>query len=493
MPPFESRLDLYEYLAANKAAILAEAQKIGAGLGIPVDLKGRFGTSGANSSLPGALRSDIVQAIERDAMQVRPLKHLGDEIRRTVKSVYGDDYDAAPTNSCEAAIGVAFDALLTPPLLGRGEPYRARCIGLIERHCEHHLSYGRPFPPRYKDLFADRGATAGELGLAGRANLNTDIVMVPLAGASYALHGIKFLPTPLLMNTDAAATTKALSRAANIHSHDLSGFLSLGYDTAGYGCGKKNGDGAPQLLANIGELAAEYGVPYVCDNAWGTPFLGTDPRLIGADVMLYSMDKVAGASTSGLIIGREGPMVNVRRALGIHGERFGTTSAHGKASHVAADPGKMTMTGMLAALRVLRDRPQTVTKPIDTTYAVIVDEYERAKGDIGEGIVITKSYNLGGVELNYEATWSNKRFGIPIFNNEDRVAGSHLLNLCVTEMGVLPGQADDANVIINPGLGTVDEQGVVIEERMRHAVRALFASMALLRRWVDRGPQQGKA
>ena len=193
MPPFESRLDLYEYLAANKAAILAEAQKIGAGLGIPADLKGRFGTSGANSSLPGALRSDIVQAIERDAMQVRPLKHLGDEIRRTVKSVYGDDYDAAPTNSCEAAIGVAFDALLTPPLLGRGEPYRARCIGLIERHCEHHLSYGRPFPPRYKDLFADRGATAGELGIAGRANLNTDIVMVPMAGASYALHGIKFL------------------------------------------------------------------------------------------------------------------------------------------------------------------------------------------------------------------------------------------------------------------------------------------------------------
>ena len=78
--------------------------------------------------------------------------------------------------------------------------------------------------------------------------------------------------------------------------------------------------------------------------------------------MLYSMDKVAGASTSGLIIGREGPMVNVRRALGIHGERFGATSAHGKASHVAADPGKMTMTGMLAALRVLRDRPQMVTQ-----------------------------------------------------------------------------------------------------------------------------------
>ena len=31
--------------------------------------------------------------------------------------------------------------------------------------------------------------------------------------------------------------------------------------------------------------------------------------------------------------------------------------------------------------------------------------------------------------------------------------------------------------------------GAVIEERMRLAVRALFASMALFRAWVDRGPQ----
>ena len=55
-------------------------------------------------------------------------------------------------------------------------------------------------------------------------------------------------------------------------------------------------------------------------------------------------------------------------------------------------------------------------------------------------------------------------------------------------MGVLPGQADDANIIINPGLGTVDERGVVIEERMRLVIRALFAAMVLLRRWADRGP-----
>ncbi len=217
--------------------------------------------------------------------------------------------------------------------------------------------------------------------------------MVPMAGASYTLHGIKFYPCPLLMNTDADATAEALHEAAHVHASDLSGFISLGYDTPGYGCGAKKRDGAPKLLSSIGELAAGHGVPYVSDNAWGTPFLGTDPRRIGADVMLYSMDKVAGASTSGLVIGREEPMVNIRRALGIHSDRFGSTSAHGKASHVAADPGKVTMTTMLAALRVLRDKPQVVTQPVDTTHALVLDEYARVKGDLGDGIVITKSYN----------------------------------------------------------------------------------------------------
>ena len=120
---------------------------------------------------------------------------------------------------------------------------------MIERHAEHHLSYGRPFPPKYKDLFADRGATAGELSLAGRRSQNTDIVMVPMAGASYTLHGIKFYPCPLLMNTDADATTGALRRAANIHASDLSGFISLGYDTPGYGCGEKNRDGVHSCWA----------------------------------------------------------------------------------------------------------------------------------------------------------------------------------------------------------------------------------------------------
>jgi hypothetical protein len=478
------RIDVYDCLAEQREALFEAADKLAASLGVPPELKAQFGVSGTNSSCPGLLRRDIIEAMSSSSRKVAPLNRLGDEIRRMVKSVYGDEYDAAPANSCEALTGITYDALLTPPLLGRGEPYRVRCVAPIERHVEHHLSYGRPFPPRYKDMFADRGATAGELGLLGRRYMSTDIVLVELPGARYDLHGLKHYPTPLLMNVDATASAAALRQAATIHRADLVGFLSLGYDTPGYGYSERDADGTPTLQRLIGCLAEELGVVYVSDNAWGMPFVGTDPRLTKADVMLYSMDKVTGSPIGGLAIGREAAMVNIRRALGIHGERWGNVSAHGKASHVAADPGRESMAGMLAALRVLRDSPEKVTKPIDDTHAIVLDELSRQKSVLGTGIVVTKSYNLGGVEINYEGTWANGKVGIPIFNIEDRVAGSNLLSRCLARMGVIPNQAEDGNLVLTPGLGTVDEEGNLIEERMRLAARGLFSALALLAEWV---------
>jgi hypothetical protein len=74
--------------------------------------------------------------------------------------------------------------------------------------------------------------------------------------------------------------------------------------------------------------------------------------------------------------------------------------------------------------------------------------------------------------------------GIPIFSNEDRVAGSHILGQCMAKMGVLLSQAEDANIIVTPGLGTVDRSGALIEARMRLVVRALFAALVLLGEWA---------
>lgn len=480
-----SRMDIYDSFITRREEFLARAEAAGRALDIPAELKGTLGTSGASSALPGLIRSDVVEAMVKVAGSSVSMRSLGDEIRRLVKSVYGDGYDAVGTNSCEAALEVVYDSLLTPPQLGRGDTYRSRCVGLLERHSEHHLSYGRPFPPKYKEVFADRGATAGELGINGRRALNTDIVLVPMAGARYELHGPKMIPCPLLLQTDAKRTVAAVERAARTHAADLAGFVTLGYDTPGYGYGEKDGNGASLIQSEIGALAAGYDVPYVVDNAWGAPFIGTDPRQLGADVMLYSMDKVTGAATSGLVIGREGSMVNVRKALGFHSERFGTISSHGKGAHASADPGKLSLAGLVHVLRVLRDEPQRLTGPIDRTYDIVQDEYSHFRDRLGSGFLITKSYNLGGVEVNYEATWADGKAGIPMFTNEDRIAGVNLMGHALARMGVILSQAEDGNIIITPGLGTVDPNGALIEPRMRLVMRAVFTALLLLREWVD--------
>lgn len=485
-----SRFGLYDYLSRHREEIVDDAQRLSREVSLPEALRNRIGQTGAVSAMPGMLRDDIRKAVSVGMGKVLSPRDIGDEIRRVVKSVYGDEYDAAPTNSCEAALFTVYDALLTPPKVGPGEPYRSRVIGTIERHYEHHHSYGRTFPPRLKDILADRGATAGELGLFGRVQYATDCVMVPIAGARYELHGLKMHATPLLMEAQAEETLSRIAKAAADHAADLVGFVSLGYDTAGFGYGEKAADGAPVIQKGIGDLAAGHWVPYVVDNAWGTPFVGADPRTLGADVMLYSMDKVSGAPASGLVIGKEWPMVNVRRALGVHGERFGSVSAHGKGLHVHADPGKMSMLGLLEALKVLRDRPETVTEPIDHLYSIIAEELERAGDKLPAGIVLTKTYNMGGVELNYQGTWNGDLGrpdpGIPIFNHEDRIAGSNLIANCMLAIGIVPGPIDDGNLIFTPGLGTVDGTGRLLEENMRVVVRAALAVLALVYEWSQR-------
>lgn len=491
MPHGPFRLDLYRFLQERTADILEDAERAGRELAIPDAWRGRIGLSASNSSFPGPLRREVVEAIAAGSRELVALARVGDEIRRLVKSVHGDGYDAALVNSAEAGLWVAYDTLVAPSLVGRGDPQRVKAVVPYERHIEHHGSYGRPVPGRYKDLFADRGATAGELGLLGRRLDHLDVALVRLPGARYEVHGIKGWPAPLLLGVDAEAAAAALRDAAAIHRAELGGFVTLAYDTPGYGYGEKEADGTSVLHRRVGALAASHGVPYIADNAWGMPFLGTDIRRIGADVMLYSMDKVAGGPTAGLIVGREEAMVNIRRALGVHSERFGTLSAHGKGSHVAVDPGKEALFGALAALRTLRDRPDRILDPIERTHAVVRDEFARARGRLWDGVAVHASVNLGGVEINYEGTWApenraGRPWGIPIFTHEDRIARSNLLNPALERMGVLPNLSDDANILITPGAGTLTEDGALDEERMRLVVRAVFRALVLLQDWTAR-------
>ena len=470
------KFQMYRQLQQNIPNIYAEAKAAAEEI-VPKELKGKFGLTGAISGCPAPMRDDILAAGEEGSRQVIPLAKLVDELREVVKSVYGDEYDAAPVATCEAGLWVTFDALFTPPMMGRGDNYRARYIAPYEKHMHHQASYGRPFPARYKDLYADRGSTAGEMGFYGKRQNNLDTVIVPLAGARYDVHGIKFHPVPLLTEVDPEASREVLAKHAAIHASMLTGFTSLGYETPGYGYGAKDADGSPRLQKYIGALAREYNVPYVIDNAWGLPFVGCDPRKAGADVIIYSMDKATGAATSGLIIGKEEYMVPIRRAMGMHGDRYGTTASYGKAAYVTFDPGKEALLTQIQALKVLRDNPAVLTKPVDDLEKIVKEEFAKIKlpERLKKGLLISKSYNSTAVEINYEKTWADGELGIPIFSIEDMYAGSNIFQTGMSQMGVIPTVAYDGNIYISPGLGTCDSKGQLIDAAMRPAIRALVA------------------
>ncbi|MBJ7600534.1 MAG: hypothetical protein DLM67_26730 [Candidatus Nephthysia bennettiae] len=472
--PWKHRFQMYRHLQESAPQVYAEARRIATELGIDAGLKGNIGLTGAVSNCHALLTRRVSEAIEAGARRVINNAVLDERIRVLVKDFYGDEWDAACINTCEAGLWVSFDALFTPPFTGRGTTYRARYLAPYERHLHHQGGYGRPFPPRYKDLFADRGTTAGELGFYGKRMADLDVVYVPLAGGRYECHGLKYHPTPLLSQVSSSASLEALAAVAERHADSLTGFTSLGYDTPGYGYGEKDEEGTPRLQSGLAELARRYGVPYVVDNAWGLPFIGADPRRMGADVVVYSMDKAAGGPTAGLVVGREEVMVPIRRALGIHGDRWGTSTSHGKAAYVTNDPGKEAMLGVIASLEVLRDEPTSFIEALDQLHLIVREEFEKLPSGIREGWLMTRSLNSLAIELNYEGTWRDGEFGVPIFPIEDMYAGTHLLQAGMSQMGVVPTIAYDANILISPGLGTTDENGALQEDRARLAVRALM-------------------
>ncbi len=467
------KFQMYKRLQVNTPKIYAAAKKAAESLNIPADLKGAIGLTGAISGCPSPLREDIEQAMAVESKKVVSLSVYVDQIREIIKGAYGDDYDAAPVNTCEGGLWTSFDCLVTPPFQGRGDNYRTRYVLPYERHIHHQGGYGRPYPPKYKDILADRGSTAGELGFYGKRQNNLDTVFVPIPGASYPVHGIKYHPVPLMKNVDAKAGIAAIRAAAKQHETLLGGFSSLGYDSIGYGYGAKDADGTPLLQKGIAEIARSYNVPYIIDNAWGMPIIGNSIKKIGADIMIYSMDKATGSPTSALIIGKEDAMVPIRRALGYHGARYGTTSSYGKAAFVTQDPGKEGLSGQVAALRVLRDKPEVLKKPLEDLYTIVVEEFAKIDSRIRPFFQISKSYNSGAVEINYEDSWKDGKLGIPIFSIEDMYAGSNLFQDGMSQMGIIPTIAYDANFFISPGLGTTDNHGQLIPERARMILRAL--------------------
>lgn len=475
------RHQLYQSLGRAKDDFLGRVAAEAPRVGVAEEWRGVIGLTGSNSARPAYLRRDVVAAVAEGARSPRNLVDYIDEIRVSIKQEYGDDYDALPINTCEAAVWAALETLAAPPLAGRGDGYRARYVALYEAHSEHQVGYGRPYPPKYKDVFADRANIGGELGVLGRRLNNLDAIIVKMEGARYEVHGIKPFIVPLLTTVDAQRTRRRLEEVVARHVDSVSALMSLGYDSVGYGYGEKQDGVTSDLKRAMGEIAAAHDVPYIVDNARGIPFLGAHPRDMGADLLLFSMDKVAGAPTSGLIVGRPECMIPLSRAIGWHSERFGGGQmTYGKGMFATFDPGREALVGQAAALRWLRANKDAVRGTIDGLHRLVQEECRPLVARYGEGIRISRSYNGGAVEINYVDTWRQGAVGIPIFSTEDKAAGMNLISAGVGALGLLPPSPDEGNVVLTLGRGLLDEDGALIEERARAAVRGLVTVLRML-------------
>ena len=475
------RYKIYQSLWKKRDLFFQSISKEIDKLKVPPHWKGEIGLTGSNSARPAFLRSDIVRAVTNAARSPTSLIRYLDEIRELVKLFYGDDFDGLPVSTCEAGLWLVFDTFGTPPSGGRGSAYRTAYLGLYEKHIEHHLSYGRPFPPRYRDIFADRGGTSGEQGIPGRRLNDLDVIIVPMEGATYQVHGVKPSVVPLLSSTSASETISGLRRTMDRHADRLTMLVSLGYDTPGYGYGPKKDGQTPDLQVGMGRLAREYDVLYIVDNARAVPFVGAHPGKMGAHIMLFSMDKVAGAPIGGLIIGREELLVPLKRAMGFLSERCGSGPAYEKAVFAAFDPGRESLAGQAEALRWIQKNPSVIRDTVDSLFDIVYDEFEPLKNRYQNNeITITKTYNSAGVEINYENTWTETDVGLPIFSSEDGAAGTNLLVKGLNMMEILPPVIADGNISITTGRGLVDPDGCLIPERARLAVRALVRVLLIL-------------
>jgi hypothetical protein len=460
------RYQWYQNIYENTSKIHEDARKYGEELGIR-NLGADVGLYAGSSSRPGNMPNyvlDEIVAANRGG-RTRTLREVEDEVREVVKDVYGDEYDAAVANTCEAALRICFETLCAPPALRRGDAYRSRFLMLYGEDYEWMGGYGRAFPPRYKNLLVDRTVAAGELGVEGKSLANLDALYVRFAGAKYSAHGIRFNPTSLLTQIDVEKTIENVRKTASRHAHLLSGVACLGYDTPSYGYAQRDENGAPTLKRLLGEVAQEYDVPFIIDNASSLPIIGMDPRQIGADIMTYSMDKAGRSPSCGLIIGRDEVINPIRKGMGLGGQRYGEVSSHGKAVFTFSDPGRDTVIGLLAYLKVLRDKPHIVKDPIDKFHDIIIEEFKSLNPSrFRDKLIFTKTYHLGGTELNYEQTWEDGEFGIPIFTLEDLWANTNLIVSAQVEMGVEPATIYSGKMFLGPGLGTLDEDGNLIEE-----------------------------
>lgn len=461
----------------KEASAFADAQGLAA-------FSGKTGTYQGSSGCPARLPNYVLDPIiDANRIDVLPAVKIADKMRDLVKDVYGDDYDVCVTNTAEASLRVAFEALVAPPTLRKGDQYRTRSIQIYGEDAEWGGGYGRAFPPKYRHFAMDRTVAGGELGIDGKSLNNLDTLFVRAPGVRYEIHGVRQNTVALMKDIDVSGTMDRLTVAANRHCSMLSAVHAVGYDTPGWGFGEKDADGVPILMKQMGQLARDFDVPYILDCATCLPIVGLDPRDMDADLMIYSMDKAGRSPIGGLMIGKSEPMNVIRKAMGWIGPRSGGTSSYSKGVFSMHDPGRDSLVGMYAFLRAMVDTPEKVTAPVDGMYDILLEELDAFPApEVVARFRVTKSYHMGGLELNYAGTWDGGARGIPLFNLEDLYCGANTIDSALIAMGQAGATIYGGNVLIGPGLGLIDENGDLRPDATRATFKGLVKAIEITAR-----------
>jgi hypothetical protein len=444
------------------------------------------GSSGCPARLPDYVMDAIVEANEKNVL---PAVRVADGIRELVKEVYGDGYDVCVTNTAEASLRIAFETLVAPPVMRKGEQYRSRFLQIYGEDAEWGGGYGRAFPPKYKHFAMDRTVAGGELGIDAKSLNNLDTLFVRAPGVKYEIHGVRQNTVALMTGLDVDGTDAAMRRAGERHAAMLAGVHAVGYDTPGWGFGDKDADdGTPLLMKRLASIARDFDVPFILDCATCLPIVGLDPRDIDADVVIYSMDKAGRSPIGGLMIGKSEPMNAIRKAMGWIGPRSGGTASYSKGVFSMHDPGRDSLVGMLAFLKMMRDEPERITDPVDGMYEILMEELEDFRpARFRQKLIVTPSHHMGGIELNYARTWEGagetstdgEGFGIPLFNLEDMYCGANTIDAALVAMGQAGATIYGGNVLIGPGLGLIDKAGRLDREATRACFRGLVKAFEI--------------
>jgi hypothetical protein len=123
------RYQWYQQIYERVPDILEEARRYGEELGakkLGTDIGLYAGSSSRPGNLPNYVLDRIIEA--NRGGRTLPVRAVEDELREVVKDVYGDGYDAAAANTCEAALRICLETLCAPPAMRHGDIYRARML-----------------------------------------------------------------------------------------------------------------------------------------------------------------------------------------------------------------------------------------------------------------------------------------------------------------------------------------------------------------------------